>query len=141
MSHIYWECSICRPSRIPQDVPAIQKRPKPFPAGSFPNLSQTPRVVYADFLALGPNVDVSVPIRAFRATIPPHVPQVGRRASARHGDVSSPSLGETQVSLCDHRASTVRHPDNSCSVLVKDDKSLKSPGSGNASPVHPKTFK
>ena len=53
-----------------QDVPAIQKGPTPFPTGPFPNLSQTPRAVrHRRFLALGPVVDVTVPIRTLRATI------------------------------------------------------------------------
>ena len=51
---------------------------------SFPNLSQISRDVFAEFLALGPNVDVTTPIRTFRAAILRHVSQIRRHASACH---------------------------------------------------------
>ena len=49
------------------DIPRTQKGPHPFPAGPCPNFSQTLRaffddflIVFAIFLASGPNVDVAV---------------------------------------------------------------------------------
>ena len=62
-----------------------RKGQKPFPIGLLQKSSQSHHIVHPDFLAIGPNVDIDVPIRAFRAAIPPHVSQVWGQTPARHG--------------------------------------------------------
>ena len=92
MARIYLECSTCWPWRASPRHPKDPKRatPHPFPAGPLPRFLQTRRVFFADFLivfvnsvASGPNDDVAVPARAFRAAIPPHLsPKSKRQPSA-----------------------------------------------------------
>ena len=69
-------------------------RPHSFPAEPFTKFLQTLRVYFADFLtgcteflALGPNVDVTIPVKTFRAAILPHVSQVKRHATVCHRDI------------------------------------------------------
>ena len=94
--------------RIPTTIPRTQKGPHPFPAGPCPNFSQTLRaffddflIVFAIFLASGPNVDVAVLGSHTSTNLPSQETsfRLTQRCFRRH-HLETPSPRQGQYQMC-----------------------------------------